>query len=73
MDRGNYEWATRPPNVRERIIAGIWLAAMTTALANQYAGWRLFGPYDRQVAAGLAVLGLVLFLRFLPGVKRKPE
>lgn len=64
---GPPKWDPRPPNVRERIIAGIWLFAFLAALANYYAGWRLFGGYDNWVVLGLFLGGLFLIQR-LPGV-----
>lgn len=67
--RGRAEWDPRPPTVRERIIAGVWLAAFLLAATNDYAGWRLFGGYDRWLLGGLMLGGLFLIAR-LPGVKR---
>jgi hypothetical protein len=46
---GPAKWDPRPPNVRERIIAGIWLFAFIAAMSNYYAGWQLLGG----LAAGL--------------------
>lgn len=70
MSGRNYEWDPRPPNARERLVAGLWLAAFTAAQASYFAGWRLFGDHDKQVAAGLTLIGLVLLLRMFPGVRR---
>lgn len=69
MRRRRYVWDTRPPNLRERIAAGIFLVAFVVAASSHLAGWRLFGDYDRQVMAGLMFLGLIL-IRFLPTVRR---
>ena len=66
---GPAKWDPRPPNVRERIIVGIWLLAFIAAVANYYAGWRLFGGYDNWVVLGLFLGGLFLIER-LPGVTR---
>lgn len=67
--RGKAEWDPRPPNIRERIVAGIWLAAFLFAVADDYAGWRLFGGYDKWLLGGLFLGGLFLIV-WLPGVKR---
>jgi len=67
--QGRAAWDPRPPTVRERIIAGVWLAAFLIAMTNDYADWRLFGGYDKWVLGGLSFGGLFLFAR-LPGVKR---
>lgn len=67
--RGRAVWDPRPPTFRERIVAGLWLAAFLLAVANDYADWRLFGGYDRWILGGLFLGGLFLFVR-LPGVKR---
>ena len=64
---GPPKWDPRPPNVRERIVAGVWLLAFLVALANYYAGWRLFGGYDNWVALAIFLAGLLLIER-LPGV-----
>jgi hypothetical protein len=71
LPMSEYEWATRPPNTIERIIAGVFVAVLLLASASSYAGWRVFGQYDGTVAAGSVIVGLVL-MRFLPTVKRKP-
>jgi hypothetical protein len=61
------KWDPRPPNVRERIIAGVWLFAFLATLANYYAGWRLFGGYDNWAVLGTLLGGLFLIER-MPGV-----
>lgn len=65
-----YEWHPRAPNLWERIGAGIYLAALLTAMANSSAGWRLFGDYGRKVEFGLGLLGVLLVARLLPTVRR---
>ena len=67
--QGRAVWDPRAPTVRERIIAGIWLAAFLLAVINDFADWRLFGGYDKWVLGGLFLAGLFLIAR-LPGVKR---
>jgi hypothetical protein len=71
MNSGRYEWWPRPPNLRERIIAALFVVAMLLASANSYAGWRLFGDYDQAVAGGMVIVGLILFLRFMPTARRR--
>jgi hypothetical protein len=70
MRRRTYEWDPRPPTLRERLLAGLWLAIFLPVQASWYAGWRLFGDYDKQVAAGVTIIGLVLLFGIFPGVKR---
>ena len=69
LKRKTYEWDPRPPTVRERVIAGVWLAPFAIAMANYYAGWRLFGDYDKWVFGGLFLVGLFLLTR-MPRMKR---
>ena len=69
LKRRAYEWDPRPPTVRERVIVGVWLAPFAVATANYYAGWRLFGAYDKWVFGGLFLAGLFLLTR-MPGVRR---
>ena len=72
MTRGKLVWDPRPPNLRERVIAGFWLAAFIPVSVNYLADYRLFGGHDKQVLAGLMVATALLF-RFLPGVRREYE
>jgi hypothetical protein len=69
MRREKLEWDPRPPNRRERLMAGLWLAVALPVMASYFAGWRLFGDHDKPVAAVLGLGGLVL-MQFVPGVKR---
>jgi hypothetical protein len=69
MRQRAFEWDPRPPNIRERIISGIWLAVFVLAVANYYAEWRLFPGYDKWVLGGLFLAGLLLFAR-MPDVRR---
>lgn len=64
---GPAKWDPRPPNVRERLLAGVRLFAFLVALTNYYAGWRLFGAYDNWVVLGMFLGGLFLIER-LPGL-----
>lgn len=66
-----YEWNPRPPTIRERVASGIWLIAFLAAEVNYQAGWRWFNGYDKQVSYGLVLLGLVVFVRLMPGVVRR--
>ena len=72
MGRGKLEWDPRPPNLRERVVAGFWLAAFIPVSASYLADFRLFGDHDKQVLVGLMVASALLF-RFLPSVKRAGE
>jgi hypothetical protein len=69
MKRRAYGWDPRPPSVRERVIAGVWLATFALATANDYGGWRLLGDYDKWAFGGVLFVGLFLITR-LPGVRR---
>jgi hypothetical protein len=69
MKQRAYEWDPRPPTVRERIVAGIWLIAFVLTMLNYYAGWRLFLGYDKWVFAALFLASFVLIAR-MPGVRR---
>jgi hypothetical protein len=57
--------------MRERIIACLFLATFSIASASSYAGWRLFGDHDKAVAAGVTIVGLIMFVRFAPTVRRR--
>jgi len=69
MKQRAYEWDPRPPTTGERIISGIWLLAFVPAVVSDYAGWRLFGGYDKWVVGGLLLAFFFLYVR-LPGVRR---
>ncbi|NIJ32084.1 hypothetical protein [Sphingomonas oligoaromativorans] len=71
MDTDEYEWSPRPPNMRERVIAALLVAALVIAGASSYAGWRLFGDYDKAVAAGITILGVIVFTRLMPTAWRR--
>lgn len=70
MSDAEYEWKPRPPNLRERIIAGVFVAVLLFTLASEYAGWDLFAGYEKQAIALLILIGLIL-LRFAPSVHRR--
>ncbi|MCI4592241.1 hypothetical protein MOK15_19355 [Sphingobium sp. BYY-5] len=67
----DYEWVKRPPNMFERIIAGVFVAVLLLALASSYSGWRIFGEHDATVAAGATFFGVIL-IKLLPQARRKP-
>jgi hypothetical protein len=69
MKQRAYEWDPRPPAVRERIVAGIWLIAFVLAMLSYYAGWGLFLGYDKWVFAALFLASFFLIAR-MPGVRR---
>ena len=68
MKQRAYEWDPRPPTVRERLVAGIWLIAFVPAMLNYYAGWGLFRGYDKWVFAALFLASFFFFAR-MPGVR----
>lgn len=70
MSDVEYEWKPRPPNLRERIIAGVFVTVLLFILASEYAGWGLFAGYEKQAIALLILIGLIL-LRFAPSVHRR--
>jgi hypothetical protein len=47
------------------------VAALVIAGASSYAGWRLFGDYDKVVAAGITTLGVIVFTRLMPIVRQR--
>lgn len=65
-----HEWDSRPPNKRERLIAGIWLAANLFAWLSYFAEWNLFGGFDKQVAIATTVVGFILVVFVFPSVRR---
>ena len=54
-----FVWDPDAPNERVRWIFGISVPVYVLVIVNHYAGWRLFGAYDR------VVFGAVLFTSFL--------
>ncbi len=68
---GKYEWATRPPNLRERIVAMIWIAAFLFTLGNLVGHWGLLRGYDQVVLACLMLAGIVC-VAFMPRVRELP-
>jgi hypothetical protein len=70
MAGSEFQWHPRPPNVWERIGAGVFLALMVLVVGSQYCGWHLFAGREKQVGAGLVLIGLVL-LRCCPTVRHR--
>lgn len=64
-----FHWHPRPPTLRERIGAGVFLAVFAFVEVDDLAKWSLFLGHDRQISVGLMLVGLVLFLRFFPTVR----
>jgi hypothetical protein len=52
-----------PASPRQRIICGILLVAMGGAWAVYYAGWPLFGGYEKQIAVLIQLMVVIYFLR----------
>ena len=71
MSNGKLEWIPRPPNKRERVIAALLMAAIVVASVSSYAGWRLFGDYDKAVTMGVAILAAIVITRLMPSVGRR--
>ncbi len=67
----NYEWSPRPPTVRQRIVAGVFLIMLVAAIASDFADLRLFGAYDKQAVGILLIVWLILLTRFMPTARRK--
>lgn len=65
---GPVEWDPHPPTLRQRIVAGTWIALLLLAAVNFYADWRIFLGYDKQLMAGMVFLGLLIFAR-MPSVR----
>jgi hypothetical protein len=51
-------------------MAGCWLAIFAMLLGNSYFDWLPFGAYDKKVTTAWIVVGLVVFLRFMPTTRR---
>lgn len=64
------DWVSHPPTFRQRVLAGIWLAAFATTGTSYQFGWRLFGDYDRHVGFGVLVIGLGMIGPILVMVRR---
>lgn len=71
MENREYEWSPHPPTMRQRIIAAMFVMALVVTSVSSYAEWRLFGDYDKFVTAGITIIGLVLFTRFMPTARRR--
>ncbi len=66
-----YEWDPAPPTRRQRITAGLFLVVLVVTSASYYLDWRLFGEYDKQTKAIVVFVGIIWFVRFMPGVRRQ--
>jgi hypothetical protein len=71
MVTGEYEWFPRPPNTRERVIAALLATALLIAGASSYAGWRLFGDYDKAVVAVFTIVAVIVFTRLMPTARKR--
>lgn len=67
---GQYEWNGASPTVAQRVVAGFYGAGLLILSASSYFDWRVVGSYDRQATAGWVIIGLVLFIRFMPTVRK---
>jgi hypothetical protein len=67
---GNYEWDGAPPTKAQRVIAGVFAIVLLVLMASSYFGWRIVGRYDGQATGCWVVVGLILFTRFIPTVRR---
>ncbi|WBY09324.1 hypothetical protein PIB19_08450 [Sphingomonas sp. 7/4-4] len=66
----SYEWNDAPPTTLQRIVAGVYVAILLAAFANNYFEWRLVGDYGKQFSAIWTIVGVIMFVRFMPGVRR---
>jgi hypothetical protein len=64
-------WHPSPPGNRERIIVGLCLVVLVAAYANIYAGWHLFGGYDKGVTAVIMIAGLIYFQRTRGRIRKR--
>ncbi|MDV3456035.1 hypothetical protein RZN05_03505 [Sphingomonas sp. HF-S4] len=66
----SYEWNDAPPTTLQRIFVGVYVAILLAAFANNYFEWRLLGGHGKQFSAIWAIVGVIMFVRFIPGVRR---
>jgi len=59
-----------PANARQRVESGVLLAAMLLAWTIYFAGWDLFGGYERQVAVVVQIIGVLYVFRLLAKLER---
>lgn len=64
------DWHPHRPTVRQRLIAGIWLAAFLPIEASYLLGWQMFGEYDKQVSIALMLIGLWIMLPMFALLRR---
>lgn len=64
------QWDPAPPTVKQKLVAATFLALGCVAFASEYFGWRLFGDYDKQVGGVTMFVWIVVFLYFMPTVRR---
>jgi len=66
-----FEFDPAPPTRTQRIIAAVITLAVIVPTTSEWANLRWFNGYDKQVAAIATILGVIWFVKFAPGVKRK--
>jgi hypothetical protein len=59
-----------PATARQKVTAATILAAMLTGWAIYFAGWKLFGGYEKQVALAAQFVAMVYVIRWLEISKR---
>ena len=64
------EWDPGPPTTKQRIVAGVLVAAMILTSANLYFGWGLFAGYDKPVTGACFIISLLILTGFMPGTRR---
>ncbi|MDI1295964.1 MAG: hypothetical protein PSY12_08785 [bacterium] len=64
------EWYPHPPTSRQRIVAGIWLAAFLPSVTSYSLGWRMFGQYDKPVFIALLFIGIWMMLPVFALIRR---
>lgn len=67
---GPGKWHPRPPNLRDKVTAGVWGITVLIAVANHYADWGLFGSYGGWVLIGVGT-GCLHFIDRMPKVIRE--
>jgi len=63
------EWDPAPPTTKQRIVAAVLVVLMVLTSANLFFEWRLFHGYDKPAMGASFLIALVVFDRFMPGVR----
>ena len=63
------EWDPAPPTRKQRVVAGVLLAAIAFAGCDWFFEWGVFAGYDKPVAIICFLLAAIIFVRFMPGTR----